>query len=274
MQSIRAPTRLKILCQHMISRSVSSKINVNGVDLAYQKVGTGQHVVLLLPGALGCGETDFSPQINGLDRDKLTIVSWDPRGYGRSIPPDRDFPVDFFYRDAHDAAGLMKNLGFAKYSLLGWSDGGNTAGIVAAKYPNNIDKLILWGSNSFITKEDMDLFEKVRDISRWSEAMRKPMIDIYGEEYFRQKWSDWVERLHQIFNERNGDIFRKELEHICAPTLIIHGEKDAMVPRFHPEYLHKNIKGSIIDYWENAKHNLHLKYADRFNAQVENFLLK
>lgn len=36
------------------------------------------------------------------------MVAWDPRGYGRSRPPDRDFPVEFFERDAKDAVDLMK----------------------------------------------------------------------------------------------------------------------------------------------------------------------
>lgn len=36
------------------------------------------------------------------------MVGWDPRGYGQSRPPDRDFPPDFFERDAKDAVDLMK----------------------------------------------------------------------------------------------------------------------------------------------------------------------
>ena len=44
----------------------------------------------------------------GLNHDKFTVICWDPRGYGKSRPPERDFPVDFFYRDANDAAKLME----------------------------------------------------------------------------------------------------------------------------------------------------------------------
>lgn len=36
------------------------------------------------------------------------MVAWDPRGYGHSRPPDRDFPMDFLERDAKDAVDLMK----------------------------------------------------------------------------------------------------------------------------------------------------------------------
>ena len=55
----------------------------------------------------GSTETDFKPQIEKLNRELFTIVAYDPRGYGRSRPPDRDFPIDFFHRDAEDAKDLM-----------------------------------------------------------------------------------------------------------------------------------------------------------------------
>lgn len=57
---------------------------------------------------LGSGETDFGPQIKNLNKKLFTVVAWDPRGYGHSRPPDRDFPGDFFERDAKDAVDLMK----------------------------------------------------------------------------------------------------------------------------------------------------------------------
>lgn len=254
-------------------RNVCGKSRVNGADIAYEKVGTGKKALLLLPGAMGCGATDFGPQIQGLNREKFTIVAWDPRGYGKSIPPDRDFPVDFFNRDASDAAQLMENLGFKAFSLLGWSDGGNTACIIAGKHKDRVQKLVIWGANSYVTKEELELFEGIRDVSSWSERMRKPMIDIYGEEYFRKTWSSWVDGFIKIYNERKGDVCKEELKQITCPTLIIHGMKDRLVPLFHPESFHRNIKNSTLDYWEDGKHNLHLKYSERFNAQVEEFLL-
>uniref|UniRef100_H0YVC9 Biphenyl hydrolase like n=1 Tax=Taeniopygia guttata TaxID=59729 RepID=H0YVC9_TAEGU len=96
----------------------SAKIQVNGVYLHYQQTGEGSHAVLLLPGS---GQTDFGPQLKSMNKQLFTIVAWDPRGYGKSIPPSRDFPPDFFERDAKDAVDLMQALKFEKFSLLGWS---------------------------------------------------------------------------------------------------------------------------------------------------------
>ena len=56
----------------------------------------------------GTSRTDFSPQLEHMDKDRFTIIAWDPRGYGKSYPPVRDFPDFFYERDADDAVQLMK----------------------------------------------------------------------------------------------------------------------------------------------------------------------
>ncbi|XP_022608827.1 valacyclovir hydrolase isoform X2 [Seriola dumerili] len=222
----RAATAIRpfILCSSM----ASGRQHVNGVDLYYEQTGRGKHAVLLLPGALGSTRTDFGPQLKALNKENFTVVGWDPRGYGRSRPPDRDFPPDFFERDAKDAVGLMKALGFGKFSLLGWSDGGITALIAAARNPDLINKMVVWGSNAFVSQHDLELYD--------------------------------------------GSICMELLPLITCPTLIIHGEKDPMVPSFHPQSLLKHIKGSRLHLMPEGKHNLHLRYADEFNKLVEDFL--
>ncbi|XP_053570648.1 valacyclovir hydrolase-like isoform X3 [Bombina bombina] len=206
----------------------SSRLEVNGVNLHYQRTGWGKHAVLLLPGVLGSSQTDFAPQLTYLNKELFTIVAWDPRGYGRSIPPNRDFPPDFYERDAKDAVDLMKALKFERFSLLGWSDGGITALIAAGTYPSHIHKLVVWGANAYVTDEDVKLYE--------------------------------------------GNICRHLLPLIKCPTLIIHGNKDAMIPPVHPQFLHKQIKGSRLHLIPDGNHNLHLRYAEEFNKLVEHFL--
>jgi len=43
--------------------------------------------------------------------------------------------------------------------MLGWSDGGITAMIAAAKYPEQIDKLVLWGANAYIIDQEAKIYE-------------------------------------------------------------------------------------------------------------------
>ncbi|XP_042317681.1 valacyclovir hydrolase [Sceloporus undulatus] len=251
----------------------AAKVEVNGNHLHYQQTGDGNHVVLLLPGMLGSGQTDFGPQLKTMNKQLFTLVAWDPRGYGKSIPPVRDFPLDFFERDAKDAVDLMQALKFKKFSLLGWSDGGITALIAAAKYPDLIHKMVVWGANSSVTEEDVKLYNGIRDISKWSERVRKPMEEMYGHEYLSKTCAAWVDGISQFIHQPNGSICQSLLPHIKCPTLIIHGEKDPLVPRAHPEYLHKHITDSQLYFVPEGKHNLHLRFAEEFNRVVEKFLL-
>ncbi|XP_017894439.1 PREDICTED: valacyclovir hydrolase isoform X5 [Capra hircus] len=254
------------------SSVTSAKAEVNGVHLHYLRTGDGEHTVLLLPGMLGSGETDFGPQIEKLNKKLFTVVAWDPRGYGHSRPPDRDFPVDFFERDAKDAVDLMKTLKFKKVSLLGWSDGGITALIAAARYPSYVSKMVIWGANAYVTEQDTEIYQGIRDVSKWSERTRKPLEALYGFDYFARTCEKWVDGIEQFKHLPDGSICLDLLPLVQCPTLIVHGEKDPLVPRFHADFLHRHVRGSRFHLMPEGKHNLHLRFADEFNKLAEDFL--
>uniref|UniRef100_A0A672FFZ7 Biphenyl hydrolase like n=1 Tax=Salarias fasciatus TaxID=181472 RepID=A0A672FFZ7_SALFA len=220
----------------------------------------------------GSTKTDFGPQLKSLNKERFTVVGWDPRGYGQSRPPNRDFPPDFFERDAKDAVDLMKALGFGKFSLLGWSDGGITALVAAGRNPEQIHKLVVWGANAFVSPQDLKLYNAVRDVSSWSARMRQPMEEVYGAQVFAKTWEAWVDGIAQFAHRPGGNICMDLVPLISCPTLILHGEKDPMVPSVHPQYLLKHIKGSRLHLMPEGKHNIHLRYAEEFNKLVEDFL--
>lgn len=83
-------------------------VKVGGKVINFLKVGHGPLNILCLPGALGTIWTDFKPQVEGINRDKFTLVAWDPPGYGKSRPPTKEFPVDFYEKDATVAIDFMK----------------------------------------------------------------------------------------------------------------------------------------------------------------------
>ncbi|XP_074524696.1 valacyclovir hydrolase [Halichoeres trimaculatus] len=258
--------------QSYCSAVTPGRQHINEVNLYYERTGAGKHPLLLLPGAIGSTRTDFGPQLKSLNKERFTVVGWDPRGYGRSRPPDRDFPLDFFERDAKDAVDLMKALGFSKFSLLGWSDGGITAMIAAAKFPDLINRMVVWGANAYVTQQDLELYEAVRDVSKWSARMRKPLEEVYGAEKFAKNWEGWVDGIKQFATKPDGSICIELLPLISCPTLIIHGEKDPLVPTFHAQFLSRHIKGSRLHMMPEGKHNLHLRYPDEFKMLVEDFL--
>ncbi|XP_078038004.1 serine hydrolase BPHL [Augochlora pura] len=250
------------------------KVNVNGVDINYLKAGTGEHVVLFLPGVAGAIWPHFKPQIEGLDREKFTMVVWEPVGYGKSRPPDRTFPDDFFHRDATHARNLMKVLGFTKFSMVGWSDGGITALILAATFPENVRKMVSYGVNAYITPTEIEIYKSSRDFDSWSEKRRAPMIAVYGEDYSRKMWADWVDACVRIYEKQNGNLCKELLPKIRCPTFLLHGAKDRTVLAEHPIYLKQHIHGAKLKIIEDGRHSIHLQYPKEFNDLITEFLLE
>ena len=74
--------------------------------------------------------------------------------------------------------------------------------------------------------------------------MRAPLEAMYGKEYFKTTWEDWIDAYTKIYEEENGNLCKDDLDKIFCRTLILHGNKDPVVPREHCDYLHKNIKAS------------------------------
>ncbi|OWR43929.1 Bphl protein [Danaus plexippus plexippus] len=272
---IRAIHNLRISRVYLSTAALpkEDKIKLGKYEINYLKVGNGPHNVFCAPGALGTIWTEFKPQVEGLNKDKFSLIVWDPPGYGKSCPPEKDFTVDFLERDADLAHELMKTLNIPKFSLLGFSDGGITSLILAAKYPEAVSKLVVWGANSFILPQELEAYKKIRDVTNWSQRQREAMNAIYGEEKFARYWAAWVDAMERIYNTRNGDICSEYVKDIICPTYILYGEKDPLVDHVHVSHLHTTITGSRIHLYPEGKHNIHIRYAEDFNKRVQEFLL-
>ena len=158
-------------CRSMSSALSARSVEANGVQLHCVTSGSKGTPVLCMPGAIGTAMTDFEQQLSGL-AEQHQVVSFDPRGYGQSRTPDRDFPDGFYRRDADDGAALMAALGHSSYHVVGWSDGAISATILAADRPSEVRSLVSFGGNAYFTKEDGDAFEKYRNIEEsWSKRM-------------------------------------------------------------------------------------------------------
>lgn len=151
---------------------------------------------------------------------------------------------------------------------MGWSDGGITGLVLAATYPANVRKLVIWGASAYMTEQDIKAINAIRDTSKWSARAREAWVNVYGD-YFYEIWPKIVDSYSQF-----GDMCKDDLKRIECPTFILHGDKDPLVPKEHPEYIHKNVKNSKLFCFPDGKHNIHQRYAAEFHKLVEEFLLE
>ena len=244
-------------------------IAIPATSIHFEEAGKGAPL-LLMPGALGTGAGDFAAQIGWFAARHFQVIAPDPRGYGRSRPPERDYPLDFYSRDAADMFALMSALGHERFAIMGWSDGANIATIMAAQQPERVARLVVFGGQSFLTAEEIAAFNAIRKISAWSPRAAEAMRAVYGDA-LDDLWDRYVAGQEALF-EAGGDLYRPLLAQVTCPTLVLHGAKDPLVPGLHPEAIHRGIAGSRLHIFPEGKHNIHLRYADEFNAIVLAFL--
>ena len=262
--------------------SVSRVVSARGVDFHVEHCNPGApHPILCLPGALGTAKTDFPSLLQGALGPKYSVVSLDPRGLGESRFQSsgerllRPYPLDFYWQDALDAHAVMNGLGYSSFDLMGWSDGAISAIHMAGRDETkvSVNKMIIWGANSYFTKADVDAWESVRDVSNWSERMRNERSTLHGGlESLQRLNNDATDAWVSIYRYRAGDACLEELHKITCPTLIVHGEKDFICDMKHAKYIHRQIQNSSLVIFPEGKHNLHLRLADKFNALVGSFL--
>ena len=79
-------TRDAVVENNVKVKGTSGTVNVNGIELYYERYGNGPHAILCMPGALG-GTIFFVLQINyfGRSGSGYTFIAYDPRGYGTQV---------------------------------------------------------------------------------------------------------------------------------------------------------------------------------------------
>jgi pimeloyl-ACP methyl ester carboxylesterase len=66
--------------------------------------------------------------------------------------------------------------------------------------------------------------------------------------------------------------YRRALQKVITPTLIIQGEKDALLPVHMANEVHLNIKNSKFIIVPNAGHTLNLEHVPEVSKHILNFL--
>merc|ERR1712187_453881 len=171
---------------------------------------------------------------------------------------------------ADDAAGVMRALGCERYHVIGWSDGAISATILASTRPEAVRKLVVFGIQASITKEDVDTYNGMRDVEKaWSKRMLETHRAVYGDDV-QPMGSSFCDAMQMIY-DAGGDFCEREAKTLRCPTLVLHGEKDPIVPAQHPQSFHENVPGSRMYTFPNGKHNIHQKFAEEFNRRVIDF---
>ncbi len=244
-------------------------IRASGTTIVYEDVGDGPPL-LLLHGGLGTARLHWWKEIPFF-AERFHVIAPDLRGYGRSAPP-RDFPLDFYERDAADMAALLQQTGHVPAHVLGWSDGAIVALVLAVTHPELVRTLIVVSGEAHILPEEQEGWRLLVDTSQWSESALRRFIEEQGP----QNWPGIFDRLlagyRAVLERRDGEIISGRLHEIRCPTLIVHGEDDPIVPVVHAYEMVQRIPGAWLSVYAGCGHFPHREREEEFRERVLAFL--
>lgn len=116
------------------------KVNVNGIQLTYERHGRGTPMVLIHGFPL---DHHLWEEVVPLLEDTFDVILPDLRGFGDSTTVDSAYSMDDF---ASDIAGLLDQLGIQKTAIAGHSMGGYVALAFARLYLDRVSGLGLVSS--------------------------------------------------------------------------------------------------------------------------------
>lgn len=165
------------------------------LKIAYREFGAGK-ALFVLNGGPGRSSDSFIPLANELTKKNFKVFLFDQRGTGQSKAElsDKNITIDLMVEDLEN---LRKHLKLEKISILGHSFGGMYGMSYAAKYPDQVEKLILSSSGGIDLVWKKYVGASLR--SRISpEAKKKLAYWEKIEEEKRKKKQDITEANHQI----------------------------------------------------------------------------
>ena len=109
----------------------------------YEESGTG-HPVLLLPGWGGTID-ELAPLREAL-APKYRVIAADVPGSGKSGPQPRQYTPSYYHDDARSMLAMLKALNASPAHVVGFSDGGEYALVMAATDASAVKSVVTWGS--------------------------------------------------------------------------------------------------------------------------------
>jgi non-heme chloroperoxidase len=254
--------------------------------------GLGRPVVLIHGWPLS-GRA-WEPQVSTLQAAGYRVVTYDRRGFGRSDKPTTGYGYDTL---ADDLERVMALCGLQDVTLVGFSmGGGEVARYIARHGQSRLHSVVFAAAVPPYLMKTADNPEGLRTPDKTQQAKaalqqdRSAFFNQFTKDFFsangvlqvsESQRSDTIDLCHQsaqhaalaCMDSFGTTDFRDDLKKVTVPTLVIHGEADAIVPiEGSGQRTHVAIPQSKLVRIKGAPHGMNLSHAKTFNDALLSFL--
>ncbi|NUS74480.1 MAG: alpha/beta hydrolase [Corynebacteriales bacterium] len=267
--------------------------NGQPVELYFEDHGSGMPVVLVHGWPLS--GRSWERQVPALVEEGYRVITYDRRGFGDSSQPWSGYDYDTF---AADLNMLLEYLELTEVALVGFSmGGGEVARYVGTYGTERIAKAVFAGAVPpylFKSSAHPDGGVDQATLTSFHDGIRNDrlaFLDGFITNFFAVNGrTDLVSEPLRLYNlsiaagaSPKGTLdcttafsttdFRKDLEAFTIPTLVIHGDSDAIVPfEVSGKLTAETIDGSKLVLVPDAPHGLNVTHAETFNTELIEFL--
>ncbi len=253
----------------------------SGVKVYWEGRGKGDPLLLIM----GLGYTlDMWYRTAPILSQSYRTITFDNRGVGRSDVPPGPYSIAAM---AADAAAVMDSAGVTGAHVFGISMGGMIAQEFALQYPERTRSLIL-GCTSHGGPEavpaDLEVITTLmaRGTMSAEDGVRATIPFIYAPSTPRERLEQDLEIRRRTFPTAQGyfaqvqAIFayesRSRLSQINAPTLVVHGESDRLVPPENGRRIARLIDGARLVIIPGASHIFPTDQPEKAHQVILDFL--
>jgi 3-oxoadipate enol-lactonase len=253
------------------------------IQLYWESIGTGPPLLLIAGQAM---TLDAWWRTVPTLAQSFRVLTFDNRDVGRS----RRWPWPYGVSQmADDAIAVLDAAGVDKAHIYGISLGGMVAQELALRYPDRVDAIVLGattaGGPEAVLAESQPLTFFVRvgamapEEAEWAAVpynyslrTRRDHGDRIAQDIAKrvQHQTDTLAYLHQVAAAATHNAAGR-LRQIQAPTLIVHGEEDVIMPPENAHHLASEIRHAELKIWPDAAH-LYITDEPRADIYVGRFL--
>jgi 3-oxoadipate enol-lactonase len=252
-----------------------------GAKIYWDESGDGEPLLLIMGlGYPSCAWYRTRPVLE----KRYRTIAFDNRGVGRSEMPVGPYPIALM---ASDAAAVLDAAGVDSSHIFGTSMGGMIAQEFALQYPQRVRSLILGctapGGPRAVRAEPaaMQMLMARGNMTRaQAEQAAQPFIyhpstpqNLIEEDLeIRRPWFPYADAyMAQLQGILDWEAYSR-LSQIDAPTLVIHGESDRLVPAGNGKLIAETIPGAKLVILSNASHIFTTDQPEAAHRAIQNFL--